>query len=659
MMVEQSVPLSHWIPALLRSWTLLTTITWLVMLTHQSDAPTFFGRFSTPVAAQLTGLALFSIAGWYALWLLKRHPTLHERITQWLANWRAKYWFAPVVLTVAGIGLSVIWVWFLGDHLPTYAVLRWYIAFSILVAALALLYGGRVTSPVLSWHTIILIALGIVSITALVCLSFYPVLAKADEASDFSMARNALEHGHLAAYMYRHAYPTDYFGGLWTWLMAGWLKIAGVSFESGRLYTFILGGLSTIFIGLAASRLYDRITGWTAVLVAAFSFIALNHIRYHIHAAVWHSLGLFFYSLAYKRDRWWMHLLAGFTIAMAIDSTPLAYCFGVGLGLAYSWEYLQSIRRERRWFWLPFWSLTLGGMLALGLYLLTHAGESFTNNRTTGSMLTFYVEQVRSSLASGSILLQLQNYLTTFLTNRPILFGLVVLGLLTMFRIRNTVDRLLLTVHFVWVVVVFLYIYFPVFYLVMALPLFALIAARGLSAGIPLLLHSPMDRPTALTRALVGLLVVWLLAALAKDIAGTGSQSVEDVVETGRHFGALLPKDSLIVAAEPYYFGMIEHENFVGGSIEVYLQTVRGLPPKEVWPFLSPDAIVFSSGWPLEPQRSPLVLSYMEAEDFVMLRCYQTQSFGRIELWVATVPQGLTPSDQCESVCNPRLGCGA
>lgn len=133
--------------------------------------------------------------------------------------------------------------------------------------------------------------------------------------------------------------------------------------------------------------------------------------------------------------------------------------------------------------------------------------------------------------------------------------------------------------------------------------------------------------------------------------------SLEDVVETGRQIAEIVPPDAVIVAAEPYYFGMPEHRGFVGGAIESMMENFADIPPVAAWPVISPDALVFSSQWSTEPEKTPALLDYMDGQGFVLVRCWQTDSYGQIELWMKHLPEGVNVSDSCIRVCNPRLGC--
>lgn len=647
----------HWLLRLLLFWSMSAFVAFAVMLTHQSDEPVLWGRYSSLVAVTIIGLFAAAMAALGAWWKLRSRPLLIEQILIQLAQLRQKPYFVPGVIILGGSAIGFVWLFFLGNHILAYGFLRAFICLSIFIATLTLAYGGAVNSQPVRFTYLPLSGLAILLVIALLTISFYPSLLKADEAFDFSMARNALENGHVGPFIYRHAFPADYFGGLWTWVMAGWLKISGLSLTAGRLYVLFISCLSLCFIWAGTARLYDRRTAWYAALLGAYGFISLNHMRYHIHAAFWLSIAIFFYSLTKKDNRWWAHLLAGFTIGMAVDSDPIAYCFGLGLALIYLVDYVQLIWSERRWFWLPFWLIVIGGAAALAVYVALHSGDSFTRNNTVGSMLTFYGGNILQGLASGVFIQLTQQYFTAFFTAQPMLFGFLVIGFITAFWKRTRADRFLLILCITWtVVIIFAYIYFPFFYLVLALPLYVILAARGLALGLPALLNQISEYSSPLARSISMLLIVWLLASVVKDIHDLSSNSLEDVVEVGRAVGQILPQDALIVGAEPYYFGLLDHPRFVGGVIEAFMISFKGMSAQEVWTLLKPDAIIFSQNWSTEPARTPALVNYMEHQHFSMLRCYLTQSFGKIELWVKDIPDGLQASEECISICVSRLG---
>jgi hypothetical protein len=644
-----------WLPRLLRIWALVTLVTAVQMLTHQSDDPVVFGRYSALVAALVVGLFFMAFVLWMLGRWLQSSAGRRESIEFQLVAWRQQRWFTPLLLIIADGLLIAMWVFFLGNHLPTYGFLRAFLGLTIVVGTLALLFGGY-SAPVpkkvgyLPW-----LGIGILLAVAILTTPFYPNLMKTDEAFVFSMAQHVVENGQSNPIIYTQGFPPNYYGGIWIEMMAGWLKVFGITLISARLYTLTLAALSLVFIGLAAVRLYDKWTAWYALLIGAYAFISLNHIRFDIHAAFWLSLGLFIYSRVQITGRWWAYGLVGFTIGLSVDSNPLAYCFSLGLLTFFAWEYIRVIRRERRWFWSPFYWVLFGTLSAIGVYLLLHRGASFAGEKTSGQLLATYLDFLRDKFASSHYLGQTQQYLNAFLTSQPILFSLMVIGIIVGLWKQTQSDRFLLVMYFVWMaVIIFASFYFPVFYLVIGLPIFIILAARALSEGIPLLLGTALGQ---VTQAATILLLVWLGAALAYDLGSSSSQSVEDVVETGRQIAQIIPTDAVIVAAEPYYFGMLDHSHFIGGAIESTVISNRGLSADEVWSTISPDALVFSEKWSTEPERSPALIAYMRDQDFSMLACYETRSFGRIELWTKIVPSGITPNNQCSQVCNPRTGC--
>jgi hypothetical protein len=524
---------------------------------------------------------------------------------------------------------------------------------------LAAIGGGMTALPAWRWDLLPWIILAIMAVFAVVTVSYYPALAKADEGFVFSMARSALENGQIQPVIYRHAFPENYYGGLWAWMMAGWLRIAGLSLTSGRLYILLVSLISLIFLGLGSARLYDKSTAFFTVLIGAFAFISANHIRFDIHAALWLSIGIFFYSLARIPARWWAHLLTGFAMGMTIDSNPAAYCFGLGLALVYGWDYIVLIRRERRWFWPPFWWMTVGGLVAVGVFFIVHAGVKLTGGQSTSGALMNYAGTIIEGLTSGRFLTLALQHVNVFLTNQPVLAGLTVVGLVVTVKDRNRSDRFLFLMYFVWMaVIIFAYFYFPAFYIVLGIPLFAILAGRGLSRGLPWLIGSTHEQPTILTRATAVLLAVWLLSAFAYNLKTLPSQSIEDVVETGRQISVITSKEIAIVGAEPYYFGMLDHSNFIGGAIESSMVSYHDVTPEEAWSVVAPDAIIFSEGWPTEPERSPALLRYMAEHDFGMRACYINQSFGRVELWMRDAA-GDGANTECVRVCNPRTGCAS
>jgi hypothetical protein len=218
---------ASWLPRLLRFWAIFALITFGVMLMHRSDDAVLLGRYSPLVILQLGILLFAALTLWLCGSYLNRRPELLTRIDAALQALRLKRGFVPLCLIfMAGI-LTALWLFFLGNHLPTYGFLRMFLGATVCVAALGLLYGG--TSPqTISWKILPYVLLTLLGLVIFAALPYYPALAKTDEAFVFSMARNALETGQYRPMIYIQAYPEYYYGGIWIWMMAGWLKIANI-----------------------------------------------------------------------------------------------------------------------------------------------------------------------------------------------------------------------------------------------------------------------------------------------------------------------------------------------------------------------------------------------------------------------------------------------
>jgi hypothetical protein len=123
-----------------------------------------------------------------------------------------------------------------------------------------------------------------------------------------------------------------------------------------------------------------------------------------------------------------------------------------------------------------------------------------------------------------------------------------------------------------------------------------------------------------------------------------------DVVNTGREIGKIVPKDFVVVAAEPFYFGMVDHRGFVGGLSDKIMIGNSDLSEEEAWAKIAPDALVFASGRPTEPERGPELLAYVQRNNFGLAGCWQTLAYGRVELWMRNPPSTISPGDHCPVV---------
>lgn len=640
---------STWITRFLAAWAGMAGVTLLVMLTHQSDNPAVLGRYSLPVAALLAGLLLATLAGGAGALFLRQRPAARTRVLSTLQRWQNRRWFSPAILALAAGALAVIWYAFLGNHLPTYAFLRLFIAASIITWSLALMYGGREPPAAPRWSLVVLIGLGLLMIVLLSAVATYPSLRNTDEGFVFSMGVNRAINGYDGPLIYRYTHPQNYFwGGLWTVGLAGWLQLVGITLTAGRAYFLLIGTLTVLLTGLFSARLYGRATAGFAVLVGLLAVASQNYIRPDIVAALFLALALALYGYSHKNDAWWVHFLTGLAAASAIDGHPYAYALGLGFGLFYGLQYLQRLRADRQWAWPPFWSLALGGITGIVWYVVSRSGSaSITEGSSIFTQLTSYSTTITTVITSGTFLETLAGIIITLFTRQSVLFALLVPGIYVAWREKSRSYQLLLILAGTWLFfAVFTFHYFPVFYLANILPVLIVLAARGAARGISALVGS-VPGVNALSQAAVVLLVVWMLTAVVQGI--NRQTSLADVVETGRQIGQILPDDAVIVGSENYYFGMPDHLNYVGGSVEGMLVAWHAHTPETAWEYVAPDAIILSQNWP-EPPQTEALLDYMATQGFIQLHCWELNSYGQVDLWVKDVPTGIEPETICQAV---------
>jgi hypothetical protein len=264
------------------------------------------------------------------------------------------------------------------------------------------------------------------------------------------------------------------------------------------------------------------------VVIGAFIIQSQTYIRYDIVSTLFLALALFLYSLNKNHKRWWLDLFTGISVGLCINGQPVTYCFGLAFALFYLWQYIKEIRLVHRWFWLPFWLLTLGGAIALAFYVLVIVRNTSTVADTSIEGQLQNYASVITSFSLSRVLSLTSQYINIFLTAQPILSILALVGIVVAFLERKPFDLLLLILYIVWTsTIIFTYFYFSVFYITPALPFLLLFAARGMTRGISLLLLTGLS--SRLLRAVLVLLVVWLFAPTARNLLfGAG---LEDVVD--------------------------------------------------------------------------------------------------------------------------------
>lgn len=616
---------THWLPYSLRIWSAVSLVMFLIMTTHQSDAPTIFARYSNLIAFVLLGLLTLTVVTYGAAGYLSRHDSRTEQVDRRLRQWRTIRVVPFLIVGLTGIAVFAVYLFVLGDHLPTYAALRAFLALSILMLALAMLTGGDTSTPPTRKIKIriIIIGLSIPVLLALFASTIMPPLLKTDEAFTLSMGINLRDFGDTAPLIYKGIYADHYaWGGLWLRGLALWIQVVGEGLAQGRHYILLAGFLATTLTGIATARLYDRATACYTAIIMAFMVLRLSYLRPDMFVALYLSTALVAYAYAKPGQRILFHFLTGFFIGLCIDAAPLAYIFGVAAAILYLGRFVQAFGRDRiRALW-PLIGLGMGGGLAILVYLLTRSGTSWF---TGASLESDYLNTVLNHVKTLTPTTDLNSLLTAL---APLTL-LAIIGSAALVKQRS-LDRGLVVIVGIWLCFIpFFAHYFPAFYAVHGLPLLAILAGVGVTQGITRWLRTLSLPPTAT----IILLTLWLSAWAASW--ATSADNLSDVVEAGRQIAQTLPPEARIVAAEPYYFGMLDNfqHTFRGGAFEQNSVTIAQHQADTAWADFAPDYIIFSQNWPQEPARTPALLNYMQTFHFERIGCWQTTAFGLVEVW--------------------------
>lgn len=617
----------QWLPKALRLWSWSALGMGIMMLFHSSDFPVFLGRYSALVTGLLAGLFLSFILAQTAARVLDGHPQMSDRINGHLQGLRTLPLFGLLVVAVACAAVIALCVFFLGDHVATYAALRAFLALSIVMLALGLLVGGATTTDkdLRSWWVVVIPGLLVVGVLALAANSVIPPLWKTDEAFVLSMGINLRDFGNSAPLIYQSIYPDHYaWGGLWLRGLTAWIQIFGDGLSQGRLYILAAGALAVMLTSAAAARLYDRATAGYTALIMSFMILRLGYLRPDMVAIVYLAGGLAAYAWAQTHQKWFAHVLTGLLVGLSIDAAPIMYLLGVGFGILYLGRGVRAWQKRRFGGFIPLLWLAVGGMLAIGLYVLTRAGSTWA---TPSSPASDYLAALWQRLQSLAFMPQTD--LNALFTGASPLVILALIGIIALLA-RRAGDRGVVVVLAIWLLFVpFLSHYFPPFYVTHGVPLLSILAGVGIRRGLPEWLSSGAARSTAVSILLTVWLGTWVVAGALRG------EALSDVVEAGREIAQVLPDGAIVVGAEPFYFGMLDdfRHSFRGGAFEQSNQAIRGIAPEDTWAALAPDYLIFAERWPQEPARTPALMDYMQQHAFQRIGCWTTSAFGLIEVW--------------------------
>ena len=550
----------------------------------------------------------------------------------------------PFVWAVTG-ALAFVFGGTTASATDSYIVLSLYLLFGLFTAFVWTLVQGFDRRGSVTWlGASEKLAAVVVAASCLILLGLatrYPGQLWTDEGYNTSLALSIARNGEVAVPIFR--LTPELYGPIYSLVYAviGFAyQLFGISLSVGRAVIFCIGLISLFCIYRACVEFYSAAAARVAVVLAAFPLLVINYLRADVEVALWLSLAIWAFAKASqtKQQRW--HLVVGLVVGFSLDGHPNAYRFIGAFAAAYLLDYLvKAWKRRMLRVQHPVFLLSVG--LALGLfgyialYSVLAPDAFFSRLNSTGVGLNF-----------GAVGTELATQFSDLLRNAPLLFTAAVFGVALVVRRRTALGRLSITVLVIstlWLSIG--YGYYRTYYLAHSIPLYIVLAASAFDY-----LHRRFEpsRASFYLNLLLIFAVVTSFGWLYAKVGANRSQDYSHAVDIARQIRAYLSPEETFIGADPLYFGMHDYPHFVEFNSGVYMASRDGIPEQQVWERLDPAAIAIIQDYPIAPPAS--LLTYMSTNGFTLLRCWESDRIGRVDLYVKVPAPDVTPGSTCDHV---------
>jgi multisubunit Na+/H+ antiporter MnhC subunit len=345
-------------PRFFMSWIGLATLTFLLMLTHQSDPATILGRYSLSYTALLgVVLGTLIVAGMGYVFSQRkpiRVPTLNR---------------LPMVLLSIVLGmLSIVGIWLLPltRFQNAIAVFSLYLAILVFMGIFVLL---RYSATPARWLTFAMMgsALVVVVIAVLYFVDKVPPLVYFDEDYIALWASSWAKTNTPHTILY-HPLRTDLaiVTNSFLYPLGVWLNTVGISDFTARLGSALIALLSIPFLWDVLRRTYGYTVAFWASIIGIL-LMSQVFVRSDSGVALCVAVAIWLMSFTDKRPYVW--ILVGFALAFAIEGHQLGVRFGLAYGLWLVGFTLYQGWKHQQWQFLPVIYLGMGAVLCAGFYL--------------------------------------------------------------------------------------------------------------------------------------------------------------------------------------------------------------------------------------------------------------------------------------------------
>jgi hypothetical protein len=107
----------------------------------------------------------------------------------------------------------------------------------------------------------------------------------------------------------------------------------------------------------------------------------------------------------------------------------------------------------------------------------------------------------------------------------------------------------------------------------------------------------------------------------------------------------IVPKDSIFLGNDILYVKLWDYPHFVALDDVGLAQLQLHLGEAALWEKIGPNAIALAHQHPVPIPQS--LVNYIITHNFFRVRCWDTAQLGRIELFMQSLPPGITPTPEC------------
>jgi 4-amino-4-deoxy-L-arabinose transferase-like glycosyltransferase len=366
----------------------------------------------------------------------------------------------------------------------------------------------------------------------------------------------------------------------------------GLGLFQARLVSWIFGVVLIIVTVIVGRRSYGNLSGYFAALFLALSppFIQASHyVRPDIMLSTLGMTSYFLTLIAFEKNRWWAHLLAGLLIGLSFDIHQNASLFAIGLGVLYLFNYRFRVLKQS-----GTWLFVFGGLLGVAyyafVYVLPNASDFFNYYRFS---LGISHQMPLMTLNPLSILKSAREEIGRFhFFENSLDFALIGASVVFLALRRKRADRfLLIFTGSVFIAFVLLVGNKHDIYAILLYPCFMLMVAETL---VSLVRGSQRFSPqSAFASALLGLFLFSSLFHLVRPVTEHRNYDYYAITD---HIKSVIPVGARVMGLPHWWLGLADYDYSSSLGL-TFSHFINGDSLEEGFDALRPEYLIVDTGF--------------------------------------------------------------